>query len=568
MKANGLAPMLAALTVALMLVATAGLNGVSAQSAVDYDADDDGLIEIEWLEQLDAVRWDLDGDGVVDDEGNAERYFAAFLDAAEVSMGCAEGCRGYELTRDLDFKSAGSYASGAVNRQWTSGNGWLPIGVGGSFDASFEGNRRTIANLYIDRSGANQPEVIGLFYVSRGNLERIVLVNTDITGTNFVGALVGGNYGDVIACSITGRVSGILDVGGLVGNNSGNLISSHTTSNVAGEGNIGGLVGTNGGSITSSHAMGNVSGSTSGSHGGLVGNNLGNIISSYSTGGVLDGQISGGLVGHNQPYGNITFSYSTGKVSEGLNIGGLVGLNEGSIFSSYAVGKVSRETEYFGGYTGGFVGENYGTIVSSYATGSVLVSGEFGYTGGFIGYNKGNVSFSYAISEVSGNNVTGGLVGANIGESKIVSSYWNAETSVQDAGVGEGSGTGIEGKTTAELQEPTDYTGIYSAWLLDLDNADGDYDEMTGVDDVWDFGTASQYPELKADLRTIAVTQVGGSSGRSTGDRSLRRHRLHCLRIHRRQPRRLVRPRHLQSHPRQHRLRRLPAQLRQLRLRQ
>ena len=52
---------------------------MSAQSPVDYDADDDGLIEIEWLEQLDAVRWDLGGDGVVYDEGNAERYFAAFL---------------------------------------------------------------------------------------------------------------------------------------------------------------------------------------------------------------------------------------------------------------------------------------------------------------------------------------------------------------------------------------------------------------------------------------------------------------------------------------------------------
>ena len=64
MKVNGLAPIFASLTVALMSVAMAGLNGVSAQSAVDYDADDDGLIEIEWLEQLDAVRWDLDGDGL------------------------------------------------------------------------------------------------------------------------------------------------------------------------------------------------------------------------------------------------------------------------------------------------------------------------------------------------------------------------------------------------------------------------------------------------------------------------------------------------------------------------
>ena len=182
MKASGLAPILAALTVALMLVATAGLNGVSAQSAVDYDADDDGLIEIEWLEQLDAVRWDLDGDGVVDDEGNAEKYAAAFPDAAE-GMGCAEGCRGYELTRDLDFKSARSYASGAVNSRWTSGNGWLPIGVSLDrlFQAIFEGNDHTIANLYINRSGDNQPEVSGLFGFNEGGaISRIGLVNVDI----------------------------------------------------------------------------------------------------------------------------------------------------------------------------------------------------------------------------------------------------------------------------------------------------------------------------------------------------------------------------------------------------
>ena len=30
---------------------------------IDYDADDDGLIEISSVAQLNAVRWDLDGDG-------------------------------------------------------------------------------------------------------------------------------------------------------------------------------------------------------------------------------------------------------------------------------------------------------------------------------------------------------------------------------------------------------------------------------------------------------------------------------------------------------------------------
>ena len=67
MKYNKLITAIAALTVALLFTVTAGLDGASAQSPVDYDADDDGLIEIEWLGQLDAVRWDLDGDGFADD---------------------------------------------------------------------------------------------------------------------------------------------------------------------------------------------------------------------------------------------------------------------------------------------------------------------------------------------------------------------------------------------------------------------------------------------------------------------------------------------------------------------
>ena len=41
-----------------------------------------------------------------------------------------------------------------------------------------------------------------------------------------------------------------------------------------------------------------------------------------------------------------------------------------------------------------------------------------------------------------------------------------------------------EGKTTAELQSPTDYTGIYGGWNTDLDNIDRDFDPITGIDDV------------------------------------------------------------------------------------
>ena len=79
---------------------------------MDYDADDDGLIEVADLAQLNAIRWDLDGDGVASDAG----YATAFPDAPTSDMGCpASGCTGYELMADLDLDTDGSGTVGFNN---------------------------------------------------------------------------------------------------------------------------------------------------------------------------------------------------------------------------------------------------------------------------------------------------------------------------------------------------------------------------------------------------------------------------------------------------------------------
>ena len=49
-------------------------------SAPDYDADNDGLIDVANLARLNAVRYDLDGDGTVDDSVNDAAYIVAFPD--------------------------------------------------------------------------------------------------------------------------------------------------------------------------------------------------------------------------------------------------------------------------------------------------------------------------------------------------------------------------------------------------------------------------------------------------------------------------------------------------------
>ena len=109
---------------ALLIVPT-----VLAQTPVDnYDTDGDGLIEIDSLAQLNAVRWDLDGNGAADRASNDANYAAAFPVAESGSVCPSETtCTGYELTANLDFDENGDgEITEADATYWNSGSGWLP----------------------------------------------------------------------------------------------------------------------------------------------------------------------------------------------------------------------------------------------------------------------------------------------------------------------------------------------------------------------------------------------------------------------------------------------------------
>ncbi len=203
----------------LALLTAATLGVANSQTANGkYDTDGDGLIEVSNLEQLDAIRYDLDGDGNPD--SNAETYAAAFPNA-EAGEVCNANCNGYELARSLDFDKADSYASGAVNTEWTTGNGWKPIAHTASFAspstlfrATFNGNGHTISNLYINPT----TQAAGLFGgADRSVIREIGLVNADVTGVHGVGGLVGINYGTISDSYVTGSVSGYRRVGGWSG---------------------------------------------------------------------------------------------------------------------------------------------------------------------------------------------------------------------------------------------------------------------------------------------------------------------------------------------------------------
>ena len=470
----------------------------------DYDADDDGLVEVANLAQLRAV-------------GRVRLSSGAFPNALP-GMGCPEdSCTGYELVADLDFDTNRNGTDDAGDALWNDGKGWEPI----SFRGTFDGNGHTISNLFINRAGNSLNPVgnVGLFSSASGTIRNVALVSVNVRGGTYVGGLVGKNSADLKDSCIQGTVTALDGpAGGLAGLNFGDIDSSYSDATTWGEGQVGGLVGSNvSGDITGSYSTGIVSAGVTDTHspfstnyfaghtvGGLVGrNNQGNIKDSYATAAVSGTEQIGGLVGSNNwnindsyasgavsgdkevgglvginivDYGvNIRGSYATGAVTGGDQVGGFVGHNLGGIIGNYATGSVSGRDK-----VGGLVGENNHSINASYATGHV--TGDF-RVGGLVGYvENGGVMTSYATGTVTGSSPVGGLVGTNLGG--VIDSYWDTGTS------GQSHSDGGQGKTTTELQSPTGYTGIYSNWNVDID------DDNT-ADDPWDFGTSNQYPVLK-----------------------------------------------------------------------
>ena len=474
-------------------------SSASANFAVnDYDTDDDGLIEVDSLARLNAIRYDLDGDAVPDD---GSEYNEAGADAAgydpvfpypsgnscdkPATPDTTETCKGYELTASLDFDTNGSGSADSGDTYWNGGEGWDPLTDGRTgFTAVFEGNDNTIANLFISRARDDRLGLFGQFGESSDLSAGVTVRNLTLTGAS----VTGDDYIGILA----GRTFGVR-----------NIISSVSVSGsvTAGDDYAGGLIGRTetGTSISGSSASGSVSG------------------------GATNGTLAGGLVGANS--GEIASSYSNASVSSAGQVGGLAGRNEGAIRGSYAAGAVSGSGDNFGGLTG----YNSGAVIASYATGSVTVSGTADNVGGLVGTNSlaGAITASYATGAVSGSSSVGGLVGVNNG-GPVTDSYFDRESTGRLFGIGgddvdsnnllddntpnpdgtfnadgvERLGSYIEsnslpGHTGAELRAPTGYSGIYADWNLDLDNADTDDDLTTGPDDPWDFGANYNYPTLK-----------------------------------------------------------------------
>ena len=137
----------------LALLFVCSLQVLRAQTD-HLDPDGNRLINFTTIAQLNAIRYDLDGNGYADSSSDNDSYGneggtgGLFnITGRNVSTDYYEG---YELMNDLDLETS----------RWASAvstTGWVPIS---SFTATFEGNGHTISNLYINTSTL---DYVGLF---------------------------------------------------------------------------------------------------------------------------------------------------------------------------------------------------------------------------------------------------------------------------------------------------------------------------------------------------------------------------------------------------------------------
>ena len=520
----------------------------------EYDGDNDNLIDITTLAQLNAIRYDLDGDGR--NTGDDALAYAAAFPGATKSMGCPAACIGYELMNDLDFdydEDGSTHTSGTIDpgdavaataAYFDGTTGWTPIGghtaTASPFTAIFEGNGNTIDNLYINLapSAANAGAFVGLFAdlgkpavlspaapAEPATVRNVGLVNPYVnnartaTGASVrTGALAGrNNIGTVSRSYVSGgSVTGSqATVTGGVNNWVGCLLGYNVS--VVSDSYAGCTVSATGTNAVSANA-GDYAGGLIGESGGA--NAL--VRRSYARGTVSSDDFAGGLLGGASGGGTVTTSHATGAVSvsaAGGRAGGLVGhmINANTaVTASFAAGAVSASgggTNNVGGLVGYLI--DGGSVTAAYATGAVSAtnnaSGVTNRVGGLVGRVEGGtttITASYATGAVTGagtggaTDSLGGLVGTSGNSGAVTNSHWNSDAT---GGTGQStSAAGGSAKTGAQLIAPTDYGATSSAtfysWNVDLD---GD----SSADDPWDFGTSSDYP----------VISYGGISLRAQG---------------------------------------------------
>ncbi len=260
------------------------------------------------------------------------------------------GC--YSLSDDIDLSGI----------QWS-----LPVIP--LFKGIFDGNDHTVSSLSI--SGAHYLALFGQVE-SEAEIYDLSINDVNIIGLNKIGALCGWNFGSIVDCNTSGKVTGNTTIGGLCGHNNGVISNSYSSTTIISSSSTGGFCGLNYGYIN-------------------------NCSSDSFVFGDDDSYTIGGLCGRN--FSNINNCFTFGSVNGHSGIGGLCGVNSGEINNCFATSSVIGFED-----VGGLCGINFENLNRCYSTGSVSGTN---YVGGLCGSNKDTINYSYFLDTAGPDNGLG-----------------------------------------------------------------------------------------------------------------------------------------------------------------
>lgn len=338
------------------------------------------------------------------------------------------------------------------------------------FEGVFNGNDKTIKNLTINISSAEQGAFIGLFGNNKGEISNLrIMGEINISEslenqTLYVGMVVGKNDGKIQTCKAEGTITANINdnnsyagVAGIVGTNTGEISDSSSNVDIISNQLKAGITArniknenvTNSAKITNCTNTGDIKEETSTNNytAGIVAENVNGNITSCTNDGDIQGKLVGGIIGKAtdcniaacQNNGDITNlkenstnseiaggivaileksimenCKNTGAISGTTDVGGIAGTNNGSISQGRNEGNITKINETIASNVnlGGIAGSNY-------ANGKILNS-----------KNYGKISSSYdnlvTIGGIVGKQYNGALIdscennGSLIGEGKII----------------------------------------------------------------------------------------------------------------------------------------------------
>ena len=240
-----------------------------------------------------------------------------------------------KLTADIDLSE---FCHAADGTKYTEEVSWIPIGYSNTYQGTFDGDGKTIRNLYIN---ATSGYVAFFSYADAGSIKNITFDNAKVksTGNYNTGILAGKaccsieNIKTLVNCSC----EGIENVGGIAGIAKDSKINNcENHAEVKGADSVGGIAGSSEGSgtsISSCANYGDVKG-TGNRVGGMVGYfDLGTIQNCANYGNIMGSDVVGNLIGYATKC-HLDNVLGTGNVTATSTSANRVGLLVGHIINS------------------------------------------------------------------------------------------------------------------------------------------------------------------------------------------------------------------------------------------